>query len=192
MTDPQSMARLEAIRDFFVARNARELAAAYARLADLEPAAPTVADWQQVEFAFNRLFVGPRSPVAPPFASVYLEAEPQLMGASTLKIRQMYELVGLASPRKNVIPDDHLSFELDAYRQLCLAQQQLAAGELIALRDYLLNRHLARWLPLFINRVNAAPAVPEAIRFVLNCLDQWLSQESIKFDSLEQIAARNV
>jgi TorA maturation chaperone TorD len=178
MTDPQTTAQLKGLRDFFIARNAAELGAAYAYLADwVNQPAPAVTDWQAIEFAFNRLFVGPKAPVAPPFASVYLEPEPQLMGQSTLHVRQIYELVGLRSPLKNIIPEDHLSFELDAYRQLAVASTEVASPELTALQHYFLNRHMHRWLPEFISRVRLAEAVPEAIHFVIDCLEAWLTHE---------------
>ncbi len=178
MSDPQTIAQLKAMRDFFSARNATELAAAYTYLADwVSQPAPVVTDWQPVEFAFNRLFVGPKTLLAPPFASVYLEPEPQLMGQSTLQVRQIYQLVGLESPWKNIIPEDHLSFELDAYRQLSIAAQQVQSKELQALQDYLLTRHLNIWLPQFIERVKTAVSVPAAIIFVVECLAAWLNRE---------------
>ncbi|MCG3207567.1 MAG: Tat proofreading chaperone DmsD [Anaerolineae bacterium] len=178
MTDPQTIAQLKAMRDFFVARNAAELAAAYTYLADwVSQPAPAVTDWQAVEFGFNRLFVGPKAPLAPPFASVYLEPEPQLMGQSTLHVRQIYQLVGLESPWKNVIPEDHIGFELDAYRQLRVAAQQVQSHELHALLNYFLTRHLNIWLPRFARRVKTAAAVPAAINFVVDCLAAWLTHE---------------
>jgi TorA maturation chaperone TorD len=178
MTDPRTAAQLKGLRDFFSARNAAELGEAYDYLADwVSRPAPVVTHWQQVEFAFNRLFVGPKAPIAPPFASVYLEPEPQLMGQSTRHVRQIYELAGLQSPLKNIVPEDHLSFELDAYRQLCIAISGVPSAELTALRQYLLNRHLRRWLPQFISRMRSAEATPEAIHFVVDCLEAWLAQE---------------
>ena len=178
MTAPQTAAQLKGLRDFFSAANATELAHAYAYLADwVSEPAPDVADWQTVEFAFNRLFVGPRAPIAPPFASVYLEAEPQLMGQSTLKVRRIYELIGLQSPAQNVIPDDHISYELDAVRQLTVAQISPPSAELAATRDYFLTEHMSRWLPQFVDRVRADQALPEAVGFVIDRLEDWLTRE---------------
>ena len=52
-----------ALRDFFAARNASEMECAYRSLAAAVPEAPhVVEDWETVEFAFNRLFVGPGAP----------------------------------------------------------------------------------------------------------------------------------
>jgi len=180
MTTHLSPERLAPLRDFFLAQSRTELGVAYRCLAEQLPGqAPSVTDWQQVEFAFNRLFVGPKAPVAPPFASVYLEPEPQLMGRSTLKIRQIYELMGLSLPWKNIIPDDHLSFELDVYRQVMIVLEHIQSPHLLALQQYFLHHHLEIWLPQFINRVQQSPALPDAISFVINQLAGWLSEETI-------------
>lgn len=171
-------ATLAALRDFFMAQNAAGLAAAYSHLAAArQQAAPPLADWQNVEFAFNRLFVGPKAPSAPPFASVYLEPEPQLMGRSTLNIRYLYQMMGLTSPWQNSLPDDHISLELDAYYQLQTVLSQVNPAELTALREYFLLSHLDRWLPKFISRVKTAPDTPAPIIFVVDCLNAWLQAE---------------
>lgn len=178
MINPQTAAQLKGLRDFFNARNAAELRTAYTYLADwVERPAPVVVDWQAVEFAFNRLFVGPKAPVAPPFASIYLEPEPQLMGQSTLQVRQLYALAGLQFRDKNIIPEDHISFELDVCRQLTLALTAVDSAELRMLYDYFVHRHLHGWLPQFIHHVHTADAVPNAIYFVIDCLDGWLTHE---------------
>ena len=57
-----------------------------------------MADWDKLEFAFNRLFVGPRCPLAPPFASCYMDVERTLMGPTTLRVRGMRRACGLAAP----------------------------------------------------------------------------------------------
>lgn len=172
MDTHDSFAVLAGLRDFFMAQNAVGLEAAYNRLA----AAP-VADWQNVEFAFNRLFVGPRALLAPPFASVYLEPEPQLMGRSTLNVRYLYQMMGLTSPWQNSLPDDHLGLELDAYYQLQTVLSQVDSAELKALREYFLLGHLNRWLPQFINRVKTTPDIPAPIILVVEQLNAWLQAE---------------
>lgn len=76
---------LEALRDFFLARDATGMQAAYRSLALQESGAPAAGDWSVLEFAFNRLFVGPQAVPAPPYASVYLDEQPHLMGPTSLK-----------------------------------------------------------------------------------------------------------
>jgi TorA maturation chaperone TorD len=167
-------ALLQALQDFFMAVHATEMAASYEALALLADApAPYVEDWRSVEFAFNRLFVGPKTLLAPPYASVYLEPEPQLMGRTTLQIRELYTLLDLQSPFKNVVPDDHISLELDAYRQLLAAESAIDAPELELARGYL-AAHLRRWLPAFVARVQGAGVTPPAIWFVAAQLARWV------------------
>ncbi len=173
----QSLLIVEALRDFFVARDAIELSRAFDVLSTCCPEnVPQVSDWKPVEFAFNRLFVGPDRLQAPPFASVYLDPEPQLMGQTTVKIRQIYQLLGLTSPWKNKIPDDHLSLELDGYRQLKTALADVDSEELRALQQYFL-KHFQAWIFKFIDHVKQVDNVPGAIIFVVELLAEWLSDE---------------
>src|SRR5690349_17543560 len=102
---------LQQLSRFFFASNTTEMMTSYGELALLFPV-PAVDDWSAVEFSFNRLFVGPRALLAPPYASIYLDGDnTRLMNESTMKIRQLYELVGLVSPWLNKIPDDHVALE---------------------------------------------------------------------------------
>lgn len=179
MTDLHTISQLKALSNFFAARNAAELEAAYHELtAWVQQPAPVVASWQAVEFSFNRLFVGPRAPVAPPFASVYLEAEPQLMGRSTMQVRDLYELAGLQSPLKNKVPEDFISYELDGLRQLSVALSQVPSTEMGDIRHFLLHNHMQQWLPRFIDRIRSTEGVHEAILFVVDCLAACLMLET--------------
>jgi TorA maturation chaperone TorD len=166
---------LAALRDFFLAANAADLQAAYKTLAAASPDHPEVDDWQAVEFAFNRLFVGPRRLQAPPFASVYLDGQPDLMGVSTLRARQIYHAVGLASPWENAVPDDHIGLELDALRQIGMALSEVESDELCKYY-HLLHDDLAAWTPRFCERVRAASDLPPAIRFVIDRLEQIVTR----------------
>lgn len=105
-------------------------------------------DWREVEYDFNRLFVGPQALLAPPYASAYLDTEPQLMGNSTQEIRGLLHALGLAVRDENQIPDDHISYEIE----LCLvlmkqAPQQPIYQEALA---WLVGDHMGHWLPKFI------------------------------------------
>lgn len=163
-------AAAEALRDFFLAAGSAELRGAYERLADAGADPPPVEDWDELEFAFNRLFVGPRSPVAPPYASVYLDGQALLMGSTTLTIRHMYYALGLTSPWENSLPDDHLGLELDAWRQMQCAASAVESEELRELQDFLQD-HLRKWVPLFAARVREAGDLPPALLFVVSLLE---------------------
>ena len=181
---------LDALAKFFIAAKASELEAAYYSLVEDDPLHPTASIWQDVEFSFNRLFIGPRAVIAPPYASVYLDSEPRLMGNSTLNIRYLYHAVGLASPWENHIPDDHLSLELDALRQLLAASERIENNELFQLSAYLLA-HLRQWTPYFIQRVRSAPETHPLIGNVVDRLEDILRPRTIDSE-LTGLAARSV
>jgi len=169
-----------ALRDFFFAKSGGELRQAYARLGAAPGAqAPRVDDWEREEFAFNRLFVGPGALQAPPFASVYLDTEPQVMGETTLLVRRIYEAVGLASPWRGALPDDHLSLELDAAEAMAAALDATWDEGLARLRAFLVAEHMAAWIPGLVRAVErsgeAAPGVLHAVRR----LQDWMERERV-------------
>lgn len=183
MTESTSSALVTALRDFFIAHNRAELRIAYLALAEvaLQPA-PRGIKWDELEFSFNRLFVGPKALFAPPYAAVYLEPEPQLIERTTLKIREFYQLLTLASPARQQLPEDHLGLELDAYRQLQMAATQVNSPELLMLLGYLCH-HLSQWVPHFVARVHHAEGTPPALLFVVDQLAQWLTAEEMTSQS---------
>lgn len=108
---------------------------------------------EQLNIEMTRLFEGPGLPVAPPYASYYLN-DKQLMGSAALAARQFY-LQWRALPESEIrLPDDHISLELGflAY----MAQQAIRSSEpnrlarFTASREFIQN-HLVPWLPSFIS-----------------------------------------
>ena len=61
---------------------------------------------REAEYAFNRLFVGPGPVPAPPYASVYLDAEPLLMGQAAVSMRELIWSLGLAVREEDNLPED--------------------------------------------------------------------------------------
>ncbi len=167
-----------AVRDFFIARNATELREALTALPPPWQAECTQgADWEQTEFAFNRLFVGPMALEAPPYASVYLEDEPQVMGRTTMLVRSVYEMIGLVSPWKNTLPDDHVSLELDAalaLHRMLQATSPDVRGQLEELRGFFLEEHVQIWMPRFCERIESAASVNPVLLSVAAALRHWL------------------
>ena len=154
---------------FFFSSNATEMMTACDGLAVFFPL-PAVDDWSTVEFSFNRLFVGPRTLLAPPYASIYLDGDhTRLMNESTLKIRQLYELVGLVSPWLNKIPDDHVALELDALWQIESAMQNVDSPQLRDVHAFLMT-HLQSWIPLFYERVFSIEGVHPVVTRVTEIL----------------------
>ncbi|MCF8037313.1 MAG: molecular chaperone TorD family protein [Desulfobacteraceae bacterium] len=169
----------EALRDFFIAEDAAGLKKAYLEIAEIsEDRLPVVKDWQEVEYAFTRLFVGPKSLAAPPFASVYLENEPLVMGPTTMMVRSVYEMMGLVSPWKNALPEDHVSLELDAALVLENAALQGGSAELGELRHFFVCRHMASWIPAFVKRVSRAESAHPAIIRAAELVGQWVDDQA--------------
>lgn len=169
-----SIQSIQQLSSFFFASDARGMKTAYYELADIFPA-PTVDDWSAVEFSFNRLFVGPRALLAPPYASIYLDSDnTRLMGEATLQIRQFYGMLGLVSPWLNKIPDDHIALELDALWQIETALLEKDSPQLRDMREYLVNR-LQAWTPKFCARIQSIDDVHPAIIHIAKTLEQTLS-----------------
>lgn len=165
------------LRDFFAARTREELRTAHAALTahvpgGLPPSLLNDAAAAGLEYAFNRLFVGPDALPAPPYASVYLDDDPLHMGPSTLDMRALLHSLGLAAPHGGQ-PDDFLPYELEAWHALTLLLDndtaRPAAREAL---QWLCEEHLGRWLPVFLQRARQAGPPPELLA-VLDALDAW-------------------
>jgi len=117
-------------------------------------------DRQAITIDHAALFVGPFLAPAPPYGSVYLEDKRQLMGASTIEVRQHYLQIGLdLSPDFKEAPD-HICAELEFMH--VLVHQAIAAvdagdRELLATsvrqQRTFLERHLGAWIPVFAHKV---------------------------------------
>ncbi len=161
------------LRDFFIASCAAEMLAAYKQLqphGDL----PDITAIERFEFAFNRLFVGPQPPLAPPFASVYLEQDQLLMGQTTRDARDLYTSIGLTSPWAGTFPDDHIALEIDAclhmHRLIKTTQNQAVT---LLYRQFL-DQHLLLWVPQFSMRIQATENIPANFQAVSKLLIAWL------------------
>lgn len=167
-----------ALRDFFLAPGGADMLRAAQALAREDEAGPDLAsaDPAQVEFAFNRLFVGPMALEAPPFASVYLEPEPLVMGRTTLSVRGVYHALGLASFLEGSLPDDHLGLELDCAAIMRAALDQTADQDLSELRAWFVGEHMAAWIPAFAARASASAAHP-VVTYCVGQLVRWLDEE---------------
>ncbi len=176
-TQPQITSRLDDIkhlRDIFNAQNSKELKCAFDALG-----ASIAISEEDLEVQFNRYFVGPMETVADPFASVYLDNPDVFMSKSTLHVRDLYETMGFTYSLKNVVPEDHLGVELDAYYQLLFLEEAKNITYLSDLRHYFLHEHLALWIPRFLERglVQSEKDAP-AITFILQQLKSLLIRET--------------
>lgn len=176
-----------AFRDFFYHGREKELKNAYNLLVNLTNSTPDESiDWEQEEFIFNRLFVGPAAPEAPMVASVYLDPENLIQNRTTSEIREFYEAIGLSIPDIGREPEDSLAYELDACRYLLsLYPSHLEAEEAY---HVFIDEHLSEWLPLFISRAKENSRGSKGISKVLDLLDEWISQESAKRVSHKELS----
>jgi TorA maturation chaperone TorD len=177
MPDSSPGAGVTALRDFFFAVDAADIrSAAFDISSHFKLPLDMATDWVEVEYDFNRLFVGPAAVPAPPYASAYL-AEPTLMGAPALEVRRAYGRLGLAVPDQGATPDDHLAFELDAVLALdAVAGQGAEANEpgLNALRSWFVVEHMGGWVPEFISATRRQRDVSAPVAMAVSALEAWL------------------
>jgi TorA maturation chaperone TorD len=131
-----------------------ETASLAARLA-VPPLTEAVTDWTTLEPAYTSLFINRLGGVpAPPYGSIYLDADGQVMGPSSLRVMQSYQNAGLHvdSPE----PPDFLATELEF---LYFLADREAAGpdeEAARSRTVFFNELLLPWITPFCQRLTAA------------------------------------
>lgn len=183
MDDTLYSEKAAALRDFFASVDGEELQAAatdIARLFNLPMNRAT--DWLEVEYDFNRLFVGPAAVPAPPYASAY-QTEPSLMGKPALEVRDAYSVLGLEVPDKNATPDDHLAFELDVVAALGAAGIEDESHD--RLQAWFIGEHMSGWVPRFAAAVREQPGVSEPIRMAVEALTAWLESARTEAGGIE-------
>lgn len=123
-------------------------------LADPGPGPRAIAD------DHFRLFRGPGERLAVPWASVYLSEEKLLFDGGTFAVRDAYARHGLAAPRLNREPDDHIGLELQFLATLLTraldaedAGDTPGAAHLLAEHDAFFTDHLLPFAPEFFARV---------------------------------------
>ena len=106
---------------------------------------------------FSRLFVGPFRLLAPPYGSVYLEGKREVMGVSTIDVKNRYTSVGLEISGQIKEAPDHIAIELEFMYYLIFKEiNSIEQSDLGRVRDYLrqqqqfLKIHLGAWLPEFV------------------------------------------
>lgn len=96
-------------------------------------------DIEELEFEFNRLFVGPSRLEASPYESTYRNTERTLMQNETLAVRRFYEKAGLVIAKMNTEPEDHLALELEF---ICYLLENDTTSDLY---PSFLKEHLLQW-----------------------------------------------
>ncbi len=147
-TKQERLETIKALRDIFLSNNSKELLKAFLNLTK-----ETKIPEMELETQFNRYFIGPDTPIAAPYASLYLNKEDSLMTKTTIQIRNLYEIMGFKNSLKNKVPEDFLGLELDAYYQLLFIELEKNNSYLKNLRIYFLHEHINIWIFKFISKV---------------------------------------
>jgi TorA maturation chaperone TorD len=163
-----------------------------------------------LEIDYARLFVGPFNLLAPPYGSVYLEGERQVMGSSTADVQMRYRAVGLDIDTGFKDAPDHVAAELEFMHFLIFkameAAGQGAADQVIASltnQQAFLEIHLGAWIHEFADNVvknattsfyrNLARATEKFIKddyYILSSLLTAWSSNSEKFAELESLCGQ--
>jgi TorA maturation chaperone TorD len=125
-----------------------------ARLA-IPPLSEQESDWATLEPAYTSLFINRLGGVpAPPYGSVYLDADGQVMGASSLRVMQSYQNAGLVvdSPE----PPDFLATELEFLFYLTDLEASGKVEESGRARILFFNELFRPWITPFCQRLTAA------------------------------------
>lgn len=106
--------------------------------------------------AHARLFIGPFDIQAPPWASLYLDPEKQLMGESSRYAAEAYAEAGLGPVEGPTDAPDHVTHELEF--MYFLAYQEHSTGDPAWLERQVSfwKEHLGIWLPQFARLVRAS------------------------------------
>ncbi len=110
---------------------------------------------------FTRLFIGPKSPPASLFESVYLSPRRHLFDKVTTEVRAFYAKHGLEVERKDRIPDDHIAYEIEFLYYLSNQATALVAKnktirevkEVLTASNEFCETHLMKWVGKFKDRV---------------------------------------
>lgn len=116
-------------------------------------------DWKTLEPAYTSLFINRLGGVpAPPYGSVYLDDDGQVMGASSLRVMQSYQQAGLVveSPE----PPDFLATELEFLYFLADREGNSESTEAARARTVFFSELFMPWIPPFCQRLAAADPHP--------------------------------
>jgi len=119
-----------------------------------------IAGPENLEIDYARLFVGPFNLLAPPYGSVYLEGERQVMGFSTADVQKRYQAAGLDVATGFKDAPDHIAAELEFMHCLIFNTMEAAnQGDVNVIVTCLLSQqsfleqHLGAWVQEFAGHV---------------------------------------
>ena len=133
-----------------------------------------------------KLFVGPEQLLAPPYGSVYLDGQREILGPSTMDAARLYRLAGMHKAPDLKEPPDHVRVELDFMHRLIdrtldavRAADWTEADRLVEVQVAFLQHHLARWVTPFakVLRTGASTAF---YRHAAGALEAFVRQEYVE------------
>ena len=111
-------------------------------------------DARDVRRDFAQLFVGPERMTAPPYESVHRSEDRLIFEQDTFVVRAAYAEFGLAAPRLNQEPDDHIGLEMAFIGELCVrgldaldSADDAELARVVAAIARFLDEHLLAWGP---------------------------------------------
>jgi TorA maturation chaperone TorD len=119
-----------------------------------------LADRQAAEIEYARLFLGPFEIAVAPWASLYLEEEPKLMGAVSEYTARAYAEAGLAPCNGLKDAPDHVTHELEFAYYLSFTHATTEDEAWAHRQERFWREHLGRWLPRFAEALTGAATLP--------------------------------
>ncbi|MCK9256703.1 MAG: molecular chaperone TorD family protein [Sulfurospirillaceae bacterium] len=163
---------VQGLRDLFLANDSKAFHLA------CEALEVNTKNIDEFEGEFNRFFVGPKAPLAAPYASLYLESRGTIMSKTTESVRELYSFMGFVNPKEGSIPEDFLGLELDAYYQLLHVELVKKIDYLKSLRIFFLKNHILTWIPDFIESVKGASKKPSnELLALMDLIDAFFNSE---------------
>jgi TorA maturation chaperone TorD len=119
-----------------------------------EPGVLSGKNYDHLHWDYTRMFIGPAKLPAPPWESVYRDADHLHFSKETLDVRNAYRKYNLLPKDFGREPDDHIGLELDFMHKLCeKARERARIGDETGLAEILkdqkafLDEHLLKWVP---------------------------------------------
>jgi TorA maturation chaperone TorD len=110
--------------------------------------------WEILHWDYTRMFIGPGKVPAPPWESIYRDADHLYFSQETQEVRNTYRKYNLLPKDLGHQPDDHLGLELDFLHKLCeMAREKAKSADETGLMEILndqkafLDEHLLKWVP---------------------------------------------
>ena len=112
---------------------------------------------EELSISHAELFIGPFELIAPPYGSVYLEKNRQIMGNTTVGVLKSYQEAGLSVAEKE--PPDHIAIELEFMSFLSIREAEARAeGRVNEAKDSFGKQkdffhNYLRWVPNFCEAI---------------------------------------